>query len=129
LRSVVRNLTGTLGTENKQRFNDTLHHGDKKRIQLGTESVSEIKEVKKLFETAQNAKLQHDEGRKGYSGYPRKILKEIHKYAQVVDVFIQQQPEITAVIWGSIRFLIQVLLKNLIVLTRSHCSHAGVGSR
>ena len=37
------------------------------------------------------------------------VFKIVDKYARVIDVFIQQQPDITAVVWGSVRFLIQVL--------------------
>jgi len=36
------------------------------------------------------------------------VITSINQHAQVIDVLIQQQPEITAVLWGAIRFLIGV---------------------
>ena len=38
-------------------------------------------------------------------------LKAINQHAQVIDVLIQQQPDITALVWGAIRFLIGVCAK------------------
>lgn len=37
-----------------------------------------------------------------------KALVTIDKHAPVIDVMIQQQPFIVNIVWGSIRFLIQV---------------------
>jgi ABC-type transporter Mla subunit MlaD len=36
------------------------------------------------------------------------VITAINQHAQVIDVLIQQQPDITAVVWGAIRFLIGV---------------------
>jgi len=36
------------------------------------------------------------------------ILVTVYEYSKAVDVIIQQQPDITAVVWGAMRFLIQV---------------------
>jgi hypothetical protein len=36
------------------------------------------------------------------------VLTSINNNAQVIDVLIQQQPDITAVVWGAFRFLIGV---------------------
>jgi hypothetical protein len=36
------------------------------------------------------------------------VLTSINTNAQVIDVLIQQQPDITAVLWGAFRFLIGV---------------------
>lgn len=46
-------------------------------------------------------------------GHPRpsilsKIFKAIHKYSPVFDVFIQQQPFLAAIAWGTCRLLVQV---------------------
>jgi hypothetical protein len=38
-------------------------------------------------------------------------LTAINQHAQVIDVLIQQQPDITALVWGAIRFLIGVCAK------------------
>ncbi|KAF7507016.1 hypothetical protein GJ744_011040 [Endocarpon pusillum] len=42
-----------------------------------------------------------------------KVLRAINKYALVVDVLIQHQPHVTAIVWGLIRFLIQVSVAEL----------------
>jgi hypothetical protein len=38
------------------------------------------------------------------------VITAINQHAQVIDVLIQQQPDITAIVWGAIRFLIGVSL-------------------
>ena len=38
----------------------------------------------------------------------QKLLLAVNKYALVADVLIQHQPHVTAIVWGCIRFLIQV---------------------
>lgn len=38
-----------------------------------------------------------------------RILQYINKYSRIVDVAIQYQPEITALVWPAIRPLIQVV--------------------
>ncbi len=37
-----------------------------------------------------------------------RILKSLDKYTQIVDVAIQHSPEITALVWASARFILQV---------------------
>lgn len=36
------------------------------------------------------------------------IITTLDQHAKVVDVLIQQQPDITAIVWGAVRFLIGV---------------------
>jgi hypothetical protein len=38
-----------------------------------------------------------------------------NQYAVSIDVLVQHQPHVTALIWGSIRTLIQVSLRHLIL--------------
>ena len=45
-------------------------------------------------------------------------LTAINQHAQVIDVLIQQQPDITALVWGAIRFLIGVCKVTLFLLKR-----------
>jgi hypothetical protein len=37
------------------------------------------------------------------------VVRYLEKYAKIGDIFIQHQPEVTSLIWGSFRFLLQVL--------------------
>lgn len=39
-----------------------------------------------------------------------KFLRILDKYGQVVDVYIQHSPEVTALVWGSVRLMIDVWL-------------------
>ncbi|KAM0279797.1 hypothetical protein ACHAO9_011532 [Fusarium lateritium] len=39
-----------------------------------------------------------------------RIVSWLHSHAQVIDVCIQQEPKTTALVWGSIRFLLQVIV-------------------
>jgi hypothetical protein len=45
-------------------------------------------------------------------------LTAINQHAQVIDVLIQQQPDITALVWGAIRFLIGVCAKVALYLSK-----------
>ena len=82
---------------------------DKKKIDLGSENFPVIQTIEDIFKTSLQANLSHDRSREGATDVFNKVFKIVDKYAKVIDVFIQQQPDITAVVWGSVRFLIQVL--------------------
>jgi hypothetical protein len=86
-----------------------LTKDDKKRIDLRSENIPVIQTIEDIFKTSIQAKSIHDRSRKGATGVFNKVSRIVNKYAKVIDVFIQQQPDITAVVWGSVRFLTQVL--------------------
>jgi len=45
------------------------------------------------------------------------FLKAVHKYSPAFDVFIQQQPFLAAIAWGSCRFVVQARpIPNLLTL-------------
>ena len=48
------------------------------------------------------------EGRPEHTGKMHKTLQYINKYATIVDVAIQHQPCITALVWAGMRTVIQV---------------------
>ncbi|RPA80796.1 hypothetical protein BJ508DRAFT_362250 [Ascobolus immersus RN42] len=54
--------------------------------------------------------------RNGNTVHPRekldKLLRGFNAYAKVVDVAIGHQPEIVALVWGSVRFLLQIYLNH-----------------
>jgi hypothetical protein len=87
-----------------------LTKDDKKRIDLGSENIPVIQTIEDIFKTSMQAYLIHDRSRKGAFEVLNKVSKIVNRYAKVIDVFIQQQPDITAVVWGSVRFLTQVIL-------------------
>ena len=93
-----------------QIFNDTLTKDDKKRVSTPTNNKhpvisSTLDELLKETEAAKDKCL-------GKPGPFRKklesILTTIEQYAQVIDVLIQHHPDITALVWGSLRGLIGV---------------------
>ncbi len=80
---------------------------DKKRIDLQANDLDVIQGVQDLFGLLL-ANVDHERTRGGSIEVLSRLTKTINKYAKVVDVFIQQQPDITAIVWGTVRFLIQV---------------------
>ncbi|KAL2818731.1 hypothetical protein BDW59DRAFT_165392 [Aspergillus cavernicola] len=68
-------------------------------------SVTSIDEVYSLTD-----RLQAEQGRKGHLRHLSKIepfLNRLREYAGVVEVFMQVQPDILALIWGPIKLLLQ----------------------
>ena len=37
-----------------------------------------------------------------------RVLRKVDKYAKIVDIVIQHSPEVTALVWGGVRFLLMV---------------------
>jgi hypothetical protein len=56
-------------------------------------------------------KINRDKRRSATQTKLEHALTAINQHAQVIDVLIQQQPDITALVWGAIRFLIGVCFK------------------
>ncbi|KAG9228458.1 hypothetical protein BJ875DRAFT_500714 [Amylocarpus encephaloides] len=88
-------------------FNKSHPLGSKKRIFLGTELSSNVSRVEDLFTSSYNLTRQYTKPNHGFE----KFVGQVNKYAKVIDVFIQQYPDITAVLWGSIRFIVQVAVE------------------
>jgi hypothetical protein len=70
---------------------------------------------KTILKDAHAAKAEKDSKKWRYSKQLDRIIKGLDTYAKVVDVAINQNPEITSLVWGAIRFLLQVsrLLRRL----------------
>jgi hypothetical protein len=85
-----------------------LTSDDEKKIDLAAERVPVLFSIQDLFETSIQANSQYENTKKGRSRIFIRMANIVNKYSKAVDVFIQQQPDITAVVWGSVRFLIQV---------------------
>jgi hypothetical protein len=92
-----------------QIFNTSLTKDRRKRIQ--SSDTSTRKHSCSLFElviATQEAHRQcYSKNIPGAANFKR-VLQAVNKYALVADVLIQHQPHTTAIVWGCIRFLIQV---------------------
>lgn len=49
------------------------------------------------------------------------ILKKMQKYVVIVDIAIQHNPDITALVWAGLRFCLQVTER--LHLSRNHCAN------
>ena len=98
------------GQQRSQIFNTRLTKDPRKKI-----TGPRLKSETNACSLAQLVKATEEAHRVCYSkqtpGIARfqQILLAINKHALVADVLIQHQPQVTALVWGSIRFLIQVL--------------------
>jgi hypothetical protein len=81
---------------------------DKKRINTAVLNEQNIGGIAELLNAIGIARAKFHGTRGVHEAVAHKIAHTLNRYAAVVDVMIQQQPNITAVVWGSIRFLLQV---------------------
>ena len=100
--------TESLGSLLFQIFNSTLTRDDKKRIDVRATRDHPTSSLKTLPDSAMQAKEASDASRSTFRKGAERFVAVFHKYAICVDVMIQQSPEITSVVWGSIRFLMGV---------------------
>lgn len=91
-----------------QIFNFTLTRDDKKRIDTKTMGEHPTSSLKTLLESATQAKEASDASGSTFRKKAEHFVTVFHDYATCVDAMIQQSPEITSVVWGSIRFLMGV---------------------
>jgi hypothetical protein len=89
-------------------FNKTLTKDDKKRINIAVLNEQNIGGISELLNAIGIAEAKFHGTRGVHEAVIQKIADTLSRYAAVLDVIIQQQSNITAVIWGSIRFLLQV---------------------
>jgi hypothetical protein len=92
----------------EQTFNKTLTKDDKKRINIAVLKEQNIGGIAELLNAIGLVKAKFHGTRGVHEAVVQKIAHTLSQYAAVVDIMIQQQPNITAVVWGSIRFLLQV---------------------
>lgn len=112
-----------------QHFNDKLTEDPAKRIALSGTVYSQFS-IGDLIDTANDVKRRSQADKSRCRQKFDNILNWFRQYGQVVDVMIQHQPEITALVWGSIRLLLTVMLaRSLLVhpwlmVTIDCCSRA-----
>jgi hypothetical protein len=96
-----------------QLHNATLKPGSKKRIDQNHVSTEQyVKDLSTLAHSTHNLYNKPDEGCGSALSKLQSVIQAVHRFAPVVDTFVQNQPHITALVWGSIRFLIQVSLRD-----------------
>lgn len=91
-------------------FNRDLTKDESKRIgtTLTTSNQHQPCDLNNLLDGV--AKLQANRNKDRSEAHRRidSVITALNQHAQVIDVFIQQPPDITAVVWGAVRFLIGV---------------------
>ncbi|KAH9210609.1 hypothetical protein DL95DRAFT_448675 [Leptodontidium sp. 2 PMI_412] len=105
-------------------FNQQLTLDPRKRITNTSTSASNSQHVPCKFEDLLKTVVSLNEARKqSRSTATTRIetaLIAINSHANAVDVLIQQQPDITAVVWGAFRFLIGIAAKEIEGSERIH---------
>jgi hypothetical protein len=66
-------------------------------------AIEELEEIEMLLQNKIATKMLGVE-----SQQIEKVLKIVEKYMIIVDVAIQQNPDITALVWAGVRLMIQV---------------------
>ena len=99
-----------------QIYNSTLTKDDKKRIDIGKWESHPMTTLVSMLDSARQAKSLSDARKSGFQQKAESFMTVFNRYAACVDVMIQQSPETTAIVWGSIRFLMGVRLIDFI-----HC--------
>ena len=93
-----------------QIFNETLTKDEKKRIATSTNNTHPIISctLNDLLKETEAAKEKYFGEMGPFRKKIESILATIEQYAHVIDVLIQHHPDITALVWGSMRGLIGV---------------------
>jgi len=81
------------------------------RKKLRPEEVEKLKWDETTAEQAKevvNTVKQSMEGKPEHTGKMYKTLQYVNKYCTIIDVAIQHQPQITALVWAGVRTVIQV---------------------
>lgn len=101
-------------TNNWQRFNDTLTKDDKRRIDLASSSQSQVYcSLPVLVQHTMTITTSGIEKTSKFNSKLEAFFTSLKQYAKVLDVYIQPQSDFTAVVWGSMRFLLQVAIREV----------------
>jgi len=87
---------------------------DKRKIKNYIDAGCTLNE---LFDAIDGARQKSRESRSSWKGKLDDGLERFAKYAPAIDVFIQQQPNITSVVWGSCRLILRVRAAHLLIIT------------
>jgi hypothetical protein len=83
------------------------HLSEKERKQLDP-ALSEYDSIESVIKAAEDAQKNAKEKQWSCHDKVGRILKGLEKYAKIVDTGIQHNPEITALVWGAVRLMLQV---------------------
>jgi len=61
-----------------------------------------------VLQAARDAKDKCDRGRSTFRAKMEALLLIFSEYCVTIDIMVEHQPHITALVWGAIRFLISV---------------------
>ncbi len=89
-------------------FNKTLKPGSKKRLNVDVATGQPVLTFHDLVLATTDAQERFKSRLTRAGHWTRQLVQCLLKYGKGIDVFIQQQPDITAVVWGTVRFLIVV---------------------
>jgi hypothetical protein len=103
----------------------------KKKIDItNLETNHPLCSLRELAQATKQAREKCYGARNSWLKGVRRVIQALHKFAPVIDSFVQNQPHITALVWGFFRFLIQVSQARLVasvIANRLPC--AGCRSR
>lgn len=96
-------------------FNENLTSDSKKRIATTLTSNRQHQpcSLADLIGSAEECKNKNIKQRSPTRKYIENIVTTFNQHAQVIDVLVQQSPDITAVVWGAFRFLIGVAAREI----------------
>jgi hypothetical protein len=83
------------------------HLSEKEWKQLDP-ALSECDSIESVIKAAEDAQKNAKEKQWSCHDKVGRILKGLEKYAKIVDTGIQHNPEITALVWGAVRLMLQV---------------------
>ncbi|MCJ1284702.1 hypothetical protein MMC26_004038 [Xylographa opegraphella] len=96
-------------TQAVQRFNETLTPESKKRINiLNPGDRHQLCNIHDLLDSALEAQRKCSASRRSIRNFLEAVVKAANRYAPVIDVLVQPQPDIVALVWGAIRLLINI---------------------
>ncbi|CZT01742.1 uncharacterized protein RAG0_09217 [Rhynchosporium agropyri] len=99
-------------------YNTTLTDDPRKRIPDDPVAVelmfgTPIKKLDELIDYTRSAKEKVDAGRSKFMKHIDNLLQWFNKYAIIADIMIQHQPSITALVWGAVRGLLVVAVRDI----------------
>lgn len=69
--------------------------------------MTQIADTQQLIDAATRAQAVFESKQSILGEEYRKAVKHLHRYGRAIDVFIQQDPFVTSLVWGSLRVIIE----------------------
>lgn len=91
-------------------FNTSLTRDPKKRIEIAAfaNGSSSGQTLQSCISDAENARTKYADTIGPVQRNLEKVFERIQVYSSIVDVAIQHDPHITALVWGAVRLILQV---------------------